>query len=151
MSINACIQAHVNNVMHAGGWLEGGLTCSFEKLILDAELLQMQAALLEPVIIDDDSLGIDAIAEVGSGGHFFGSPHTLARYENAFYQPILSDWRNFESWQEGGSKNATQRANEIWKRLLHEYEKPAIDPAIDEQLLAYMARRKEEIKNEPTH
>jgi trimethylamine--corrinoid protein Co-methyltransferase len=151
MSINACIQAHVNNVMHAGGWLEGGLTCSFEKLILDAELLQMQAALLEPVIIDDDSLGIDAIAEVGSGGHFFGSPHTLARYENAFYQPILSDWRNFESWQEGGSKNATQRANEIWKRLLHEYKKPTIDPAIDEQLLAYMARRKEEIKNEPTH
>jgi len=110
MSINACIQAHVNNVMHAGGWLEGGLTCSFEKLILDAELLQMQAAFLQPVVVDDNSMGLDAIAEVGPGGHFFGTAHTMERYENAFYQPILSDWRNFEAWQEDGSKTATQRA-----------------------------------------
>jgi trimethylamine--corrinoid protein Co-methyltransferase len=151
MSINACIQAHVNNVMHAGGWLEGGLTCSFEKLILDAELLQMQTAFLQPVNIDTDSLGIDAIAEVGPGGHFFGSAHTLERYENAFYQPMLSDWRNFETWQEDGAKTATQRANEIWKRILHEYEKPPIDPAIEEELQAYMVRRKEEISNEQVH
>ena len=81
MSINACIQAHINFVMHAGGWLEGGLTCSFEKLILDAELLQMQSAFLDPVIIDEESLGLDAIAEVGAGGHFFGTAHTLERYE----------------------------------------------------------------------
>jgi trimethylamine--corrinoid protein Co-methyltransferase len=148
MSINACIQAHVNNVMHAGGWLEGGLTCSFEKLILDAELLQMQAAFLQPVVIDDDSMGLEAIAEVGPGGHFFGTAHTMERYENAFYQPILSDWRNFETWQEDGSKTASQRANEIWKRLLAEYEKPAIDPAIEEELQAYMARRKEQIARE---
>ena len=145
MSINACVQAHVNNVMHAGGWLEGGLTASFEKLILDAELLQMQAAFLQPVAVDADSFGLDAIAEVGPGGHFFGTAHTLERYEHAFYQPILSDWRNFETWQEDGAKTATQRANEIWKRLLAEYEKPPIDPAIEEQLQAYMARRKEEI------
>ena len=145
MSLNACIQAHVNDVMHAGGWLEGGLTCSFEKLILDAELLQMQAAFLQPVDMDQDSVGLDAIEEVGPGGHFFGSAHTLERYENAFYQPILSDWRNFETWQEDGSKTATQRANEIWKRLLDEYEKPPIDPAIEEELQAYMAKRKEEI------
>jgi len=148
MSLNACIQAHVNNVMHAGGWLEGGLTCSFEKLILDAELLQMQAAMLQPVIVDDDSLGLEAIAEVGPGGHFFGSAHTMERYENAFYQPILSDWRNFETWQEDGAKTATQRANEIWKQLLKDYEKPPIDPAIEEQLQAYMARRKQEIASE---
>jgi len=148
MSINACIQAHVNDVMHAGGWLEGGLTCSFEKLILDAELLQMQAAFLQPIAIDDDSLGIEAIAEVGPGGHFFGTAHTLERYESAFYQPILSDWRNFETWQEDGAKNATQRANEIWKNLLNEYEKPPIDPAIEEELQAYMIKRKQEIKNE---
>ena len=151
MSINACIQAHVNNVMHAGGWLEGGLTCSFEKLILDAELLQMQAAFLQPVDIGVDSLGIDAIAEVGPGGHFFGSAHTLERYENAFYQPILSDWRNFETWQDDGAKTATQRANETWKRLLREYQKPAIDPAVEEELQAYMARRKKEIANEKIH
>ncbi|MCP4471159.1 MAG: trimethylamine methyltransferase family protein [Gammaproteobacteria bacterium] len=148
MSINACIQAQVNNVMHAGGWLEGGLTCSFEKLILDAELLQMQAAFLQPVTIDDDSLGLEAIAEVGPGGHFFGSAHTMERYENAFYQPILSDWRNFEAWQEDGAKTATQRANQIWKRLLREYEKPPIDAAIEEELQAYMARRKQEISHE---
>jgi trimethylamine--corrinoid protein Co-methyltransferase len=108
----------------------------------------MQAAFLQPVIVDDDSLGIDAIAEVGPGGHFFGSAHTLERYENAFYQPILSDWRNFETWQDDGAKTATQRANEIWKQLLHEYEKPPIDAAIEEELRAYMARRKEEISNE---
>ena len=148
MSINACIQAHVNDVMHAGGWLEGGLTCSFEKLILDAELLQMQAAFLQPIDIDTDSLGLDAIREVGPGGHFFGSSHTLERYEDAFYEPILSDWRNFEAWQEDGAKTATQRANEIWKNLLRDYQKPAIDPAIEEELEAYMAKRKQEIENE---
>lgn len=148
MSLNACVQAHVNNVMHAGGWLEGGLTCSFEKLILDAELLQMQAALLQPVVVDDDSLGLEAIAEVGPGGHFFGTAHTMERYENAFYQPILSDWRNFETWQEDGAKTATQRANEIWKQLLNDYEKPPIDPAIEEELKSYMARRREEIARE---
>ena len=147
MSINACVQAHVNNVMHAGGWLEGGLTASFEKLILDAELLQMQAAFLQPVDMDPDSFGLEAIAEVGPGGHFFGTAHTLERYENAFYEPILSDWRNFETWQEDGAKTATQRANDIWKRLLDEYEKPPIDPAIEEELQAYMARRKEEISS----
>jgi trimethylamine--corrinoid protein Co-methyltransferase len=151
MSINACVQAHVNNVMHAGGWLEGGLTASFEKLILDAELLQLQAAFLQPVAIDADSFGLEAIAEVGPGGHFFGSAHTLARYENAFYEPILSDWRNYETWLEDGAKTATERAHEIWQRLLREYEKPPLDPAVDEQLQAYMARRKEEIGREDRH
>ncbi|MCP4493565.1 MAG: trimethylamine methyltransferase family protein [Gammaproteobacteria bacterium] len=151
MSIHACIQAHANNVMQAGGWLEGGLTCSYEKLILDAELLQMQAAFLEPVNTDADSLGIDAIREVGHGGHFFGATHTLERYQHAFYQPILSDWRNFESWQEDGAKSATQRANDIWKKILQEYQKPPLDAAIEEELQAYMAHRKEEIGREGVH
>ena len=145
MSVNACIQAHVNNIMHAGGWLEGGLTCSFEKLILDAEILQMQSAFLEPVVVDRDSMGLDAIAEVAPGGHFFGTSHTLERYENAFYQPILSDWRNFETWRDDGARSATQRANTIWKQILKEYQKPAIDPSIEEELRAYMAKRKEQI------
>ncbi len=148
MSINACIQAHINNVMHAGGWLEGGLTCSFEKLILDAELLQMQSAFLQPVIVDDSTLALDAIEEVGPGGHFFGAAHTLERYRDAFYEPILSDWRNFETWRDDGGQTATQRANRIWKKILREYEKPAIDPAIEEELQAYMARRKEQINKE---
>ena len=147
MSINACIQAHVNNVMHAGGWLEGGLTCSFEKLILDAELLQMQSAFLDPVIVDKDSLGLEAIEEVGVGGHYFGAAHTLERYQNAFYEPILSDWRNYETWRDDGSRTALERANSIWKQILREYEKPQIDSAIEEELQAYMAKRKEEIRS----
>lgn len=146
MSISACIQSHVNVMMHAGGWLEGGLTCSFEKLILDAELLQMQAALLDPIDLSDDALGLDAIAEVGPAGHFFGTQHTLDRYENAFYSPILSDWRNYEAWEEDGAKTATKRANEIWKQLLKDYDKPPIDAAVEEELEAYVARRKEEIE-----
>ncbi len=145
MSVNACIQAHANYVMHAGGWLEGGLTCSFEKLILDAELLQLQSALLDPVIVNEEEIGLDAIAEVGAGGHFFGATHTLDRYRNAFYVPILSDWRNFETWRDDGSRTAVQRANSIWKQLLRDYEKPPIDPGVEEQLQEYMAKRKKEI------
>ncbi len=146
LSVNACIQAHINNVMHAGGWIEGGLTCSFEKLILDAEILQMQSAFLDPVVFDEDAFGFDAIKQAGIGGHFFGTTHTLERYQDAFYQPILSDWRNFETWQEDGGHNALQRANKIWKQILREYEKPYIDPAVEEELQAYMAKRKEEIR-----
>ncbi|WP_166418300.1 trimethylamine methyltransferase family protein [Cochlodiniinecator piscidefendens] len=146
MSINACIQGHINVMMHAGGWLEGGLTCSFEKLILDAELLQMQAALLDPIDLSDDALGLEAIAEVGPSGHFFGTAHTLARYETAFHSPILSDWRNYETWRDDGAKTATERANTVWKQLLRDYEKPAIDPAVEEELEAYVAKRKTEIR-----
>ena len=145
MSIHACIQGHINVMMHAGGWLEGGLTCSFEKLILDAELLQMQAAMLDPIDLSKDALGLDAIAKVGPSGHFFGTAHTLARYQDAFYSPILSDWRNYETWRDDGAKTATERANIIWKKLLRDYEKPPIDPAIEEELEAYVAKRKTEI------
>ncbi|MDH3468270.1 MAG: trimethylamine methyltransferase family protein, partial [Gammaproteobacteria bacterium] len=84
-------------------------------------------------------------AEVGPGGHFFGASHTLERYETAFYQPLLSDWRNFETWHEAGAKNATDRANRVWKQLLKEYEEPALDPAIAEELNVFVARRKQEI------
>ena len=128
--------------MTVGGWLEGGLTCSFEKLILDAELLQMQAAFLQPVNLAEEESGLDAIAEVGPGGHFFGSAHTLERYQNAFYQPLLPDWRNFETWRDDGEKTATQRANGIWKKLLHEFEKPLIDASVEEELKVYMTKRK---------
>ena len=135
--------AHLLN--HAAGWMHGGLTASFEKLILDAELLQMQAEFLTPLDLSADALGLEAIAEVGPAGHFFGTAHTLARYETAFYHPILSDGRNYENWQDDGGKTATQRANTIWKQLLNDYEKPPIDPAVEEELEAYVARRKEQI------
>ena len=144
MSIWGAVMGHANLVHHAAGWLEGGLTASFEKAVLDAEMLQMIAEVLQPLVIDDDSLAFDAIAEVQPGGHFFGARHTLERYETAFYSPMLSDWRNFETWQEDGAKTATERANRIWKELIRSFEPPPLDPAINEELEAFVRRRKEE-------
>jgi trimethylamine---corrinoid protein Co-methyltransferase len=149
MSLWAAVMGHTNLVFHAGGWLEGGLTASFEKLIIDAEMLQMMAEYLTPVIVDDENLALDAIAEVAPGGHFFGASHTLARFENAFYEPIVSDWQNFESWEDAGSLTATQRANTVWKQLLAEYEAPPLDEGIREALEAYVKRRKSEISSGP--
>ena len=100
---------------------------------------------LRPVAVDDAQLAFDAIAEVQAGGHFFGASHTLARYETAFYRPLVSDWRNYEAWREAGAQDATQRATAVWKRALGEYEQPPMDPAIREELEAYVARRREEI------
>jgi trimethylamine--corrinoid protein Co-methyltransferase len=146
MSLWGSIMGGANLVNHAAGWLEGGLTASFEKLILDAEMLQMMAEYLRPIEVTDDELALDAIAEVEPGGHHFGTSHTLARYETAFYSPIMSNRQNFESWQEAGSIDAGTRANEIWKQLLQEYTQPDLDPAIDEALVDYVDRRKLEIE-----
>jgi len=132
-------------IKHAAGWLHGGLTASLEKLIIDAEVLQMVAASLEPFEVNSETLARDAIREVGPGGHFFGSAHTMERYEKAFYAPLLSNWSNHESWLEAGSVNTEQRANQIWKQLLKEYQQPPLDPAIDDALQDYVARRKQEM------
>jgi trimethylamine---corrinoid protein Co-methyltransferase len=148
MSLWGTIMGGVHLIEHAAGWLEGGLTASFEKLILDAEMLQMMREFLNPIRIDEESLGLDAIREVGPGGHFFGVGHTLERFEHAFYEPMLSDWRNFENWQDSGSKSGTERANAIWKELLRTYEAPALDPGIAEELDAYVARRMEAISRQ---
>ncbi len=145
MSLWGAIMGGANFVNHAAGWLEGGLTASFEKLILDAEMLQMMAEYLRPIDVNEDELALDAIAEVGPGGHHFGTSHTLARYETAFYSPIMSNRQNFEAWEEAGSIDAGARANAIWKQLLQEYEQPALDPAIDEALVAYVDKRKLEL------
>jgi trimethylamine--corrinoid protein Co-methyltransferase len=145
MSIWGSVLGGASLLYQGAGWLEGGLTASFEKLILDAELLQQMAEVMAPIVVDDQTLGLDAIAEVGPGGHFFGTAHTLARFETAFYQPMLSDWRNFETWQEDGAQTATERANRIWKQLLAEYEPPALDPGAAEALDAFVDRRKREI------
>jgi trimethylamine--corrinoid protein Co-methyltransferase len=144
MSIWPCVLAHCNVVKHALGWLEGGLCTSYEKIILDAEMLQMIAAFLEPLETGADALALDAIREVGPGSHFFQAAHTMARYASAFYAPLLSDWRNFETWQEDGALDATRRANRLWKELLAAYEPPPIDAAVAEEIAAFVARRKEE-------
>ncbi|MDG2479829.1 MAG: trimethylamine methyltransferase family protein [Alphaproteobacteria bacterium] len=149
MSIWGAVMGHANLLHHGAGWLEGGLTASFEKAILDAEMLQMMSEFIQPMTINDDSLAFEAIKEVQPGGHFFGAAHTLEHYETAFYDPMLSDWRNFETWEEDGSKTATVRANGIWKELLGNFEAPELDPAIAEELDAYVTRRKEEEANRP--
>ena len=144
MSLWGAIMGGAHLVNHAAGWLEGGLTASFEKLIIDAEMLQMMAEYLRPIDFSDDELALDAIAEVDPGGHHFGTAHTLERYESAFYAPIVSSRENFESWQEAGSKDASVRANTIWKQMLKDYEQPPLDAAIDEELVDYVERRKQE-------
>jgi trimethylamine---corrinoid protein Co-methyltransferase len=143
-SLWALVQGGGNFIMHAAGWMEGGLTCSFEKFILDCDLLQMVAEFLTPLDVSPAGLAMDAVREVGPGGHYFGTAHTLERFETAFYSPILSDWRNFETWQEAGSPIAYQKANAVWQRELAAYERPAMDPAIEEELDAFVARRKAE-------
>ena len=145
MSIWSTVMSHCNFVIHGGGWLEGGLTASFEKLIIDAEMLQMITEVLRPVEIDDDTLGLDAFHEVGPGGHFFGAADTLRRYEDAFYAPLVSDWQNFENWTDRGSQTVAQRANQVWKQLLASYEPPEIDAALLAELQAFVTRRKSEI------
>ena len=145
MSLWGTVLAHTHLINHAAGWLEGGLTASFEKTIIDAEMLQMMAETLKPIAVNDEELALDAIDEVPPGGHHFGTAHTLERYESAFYAPMLSSRQNFESWQEQGSPDAAQRANAIGKQLLADYEQPVTDPAITEALDDYVIRRKNEI------
>jgi trimethylamine--corrinoid protein Co-methyltransferase len=144
-SLWAAIMGKSHLIMHAAGWLEGGLTASMEKLVVDAEMLRAWAQILKPIEFNDDDLAVDAIKDVAPGGHFFGAPHTLARYETAFYRPLLSDWSNFENWRDAGAKDATQRAHELWKKLKEQYVAPPLDPAIVEAVDAYVARRRAEI------
>lgn len=143
-SLWGVVAAGGNFVMHGAGWLEGGLRCSYEKMILDIDLLQMVAEFLTPLDMSEDALAVDAIRSVGPGGHFFGTPHTQSRYKNAFYAPVISDWRNFETWTEAGSPTAVERANKIWKERLATYEEPFMDPAIREELNAFVEKRKAE-------
>ena len=140
-SLWGAIMGGVNLLMHGAGWMEGGLHASYEKMILDAELLGMVEAFLDPVVVDDDTLAFEAMREVGPGGHFFGAEHTQSRYKTAFHKPMLSDWRNYETWQEAGSPEVPEKANRIWKELLAAYEPPPMDAAIREELDAFVARR----------
>ena len=131
----------VNFVLHAAGWLEGGLVAGFEKFVLDCDLIQMVMEFMTPLDTTEDALGVEAIREVGPGGHFFGAQHTLARYSNAFYAPIISDWRNSQQWEAAGKPEAMQRANTVYKQALEEYVAPALDPARREELDAFVERR----------
>ena len=144
MSAWGSILGGVNMMVHAAGWLEGGLTGSMEKFILDIEMLQTFAEIFEPLASEDAELAFDAIAAVEPGSHFFGCEHTMERYQTAFYEPLVSDWSNFGQWSDNGSLTATQRANGIWKQILQDFEAPALDQARSEELQAFIERRSAE-------
>lgn len=138
------VLGQANLVMHAAGWLEGGLCASFEKMVIDAEVLQGLGECFRPIEVNDSELALDAIRDVGPGGHFFGTGHTLARYQDAFYQPLLSDWQNHGAWQAGGSHDALARAGSIARQLIDTHRPQTLDPAVNEALDAFVARRKGE-------
>ena len=143
-SLWASVSAGVNVVYHAAGWLEGGLCASYEKFVMDCETLQQMIAYLRPVPATEDDIAVEAIREVGPNGHFFGCTHTQERYETAFYGPFLSDWSNFESWEEQGSVDTARRANALFKKILAEFEPPPLDEARREELEEFVERRKRE-------
>ena len=143
-SLWGAVMGGCNLMKHAAGWLEGGLCSSFEKLVLDVDLLQMVAEFLTPLTVDDDTLALEAVRDVGPGGHYFGTAHTQARYRTAFYPPLISDWRNHEAWVEAGAPDAMQHAHRLYKEALQAYEPPPIDRAVAEELEAFVAKRKEE-------
>lgn len=144
MSLWATCLAHTNMIVHSFGWMEGGLRASFEKFIIDLEMVQTLMKVMERVDFSDSELGLDAMREVGPGGHYFGARHTLERYENAFYQPVLADWRNWKTWEQHGAVDATHRAHRVYKQFLTEYEVPAMDPGVREELVGFIDRRKSE-------
>ena len=143
-SLWASITSGTNIVYHAAGWLEGGLCASYEKFVMDCEVLQNFQSYLQPMVVDDSTLAFDAMKEVGSNGHFFGIQHTQDRYETAFYSPFLSDWQNFENFRDNGGVWTAERANKMWKQILNEFKAPTMDEAIKEELEAFVEKRKEE-------
>jgi len=136
----------VHYVLHAAGWSDGGLTASFEQIVIDAEMLEMTARFFAGVPVDDETLALDVIAHVPAGGHFLGEEHTRRHFKSEFYFPQLADTEAYEAWVKKGSKDAYARATERWKKLLGSYQEPRLDPAIDEALRDFVARRKREIE-----
>ena len=145
-AMHSTMLAGANFVLHAAGWMEGGLCTGFEKLMMDADRLGSYQKILDHGLVsDDEAMARDAYEEVDPGGHFLGCAHTMRNYTTAFYEPELSDSENVESWEEGGAKDMRARAYEKWNAMLAQYEAPPIDLAIDEALKDYIARRKREV------
>lgn len=143
-SLWGVISGGCNMIYHGAGWLEGGLNAGYEKFIIDCELIQNVMHYLKPVPTTEDDIAVQAIKEVGPDGHFFGHPHTMERYETAFYSPFLSDWRNHGTWKEDGAIETPERATRLWKAILNEFEAPPMDEAHKEELVAFVERRKAE-------
>ncbi len=145
-SLWSAVQARANFIYHSAGWLEGGLIASPEKFIMDCEVLQMIQRYMEPKVVATgvEDIAIDAIREVGPQGHFFGIEHTQKRYETAFYSPFVSDWSNFEAWELNGGTWTAERAHKIYNDILDEFIPPSMDEAVKEELMDFVAKRKEE-------
>jgi trimethylamine---corrinoid protein Co-methyltransferase len=141
-SLWGAIMGGVNFLMHGAGWMEGGLQASFEKMALDADLLAMVGEFLKPLRVDEAELALEAMREVGPGGHFFGAEHTQSRYRTAFFPPMISDWRNYETWREAGSPTAFDAAERIVAERLRDFVAPPFEADRLEALAAFVARRK---------
>ncbi len=141
MNMMGAALAGANIIIHAAGWIESGLSASFEKFILDVEMVQMFAEVFQQVGTSEAEIAVDAIGAVAPGGHFFGTDHTLERYDSAFYEPIVFTRQNFGQWTEAGSQTAAQRANPIWKRIVADFEPPHLEGSIRGELDDYVARR----------
>ncbi len=137
--------AGANWVMHSAGWLESGLVSCYEKFVIDIEILRMLKEEFTPLEVDEASLAWGAHQEVGHGGHFLGAAHTLERFRECFYRPLLSSTENFERWKKLGERDATARAGEIWRKTLEEYEQPPLDDGIRTSLGEYVVRRRAEL------
>jgi trimethylamine--corrinoid protein Co-methyltransferase len=145
MTLLPTFLAGTNFVMHAAGWLEGGLVSSYEKFVVDVELLRMLQSEFTPLEIDEESLAFGAHEEVGHGGHFLGAAHTMERFRECFYRPLLSSTANFERWLRDGGKDASARAGDIWRRTLDDYQQPPLDDAVRAELDEYVTRRRAEL------
>jgi len=140
------VQAGVNFVLHAAGWLEGGLIAGYEKFVIDLEICGMMARFVNGIPLTEEDFAWDAYQEIGPGQHFLGAQHTMRHYDTAFYQHKIFSMDNYEKWQEEGAQDTYQKANPVWKRMLKEYEAPALDPAIAEELHAFAEGRRAEIR-----
>jgi trimethylamine--corrinoid protein Co-methyltransferase len=147
MAMLPAVMARVNFVLHAAGWLENGLAAGYEKFVLDCELLGMFHKYLQGVDLSEEAFALDSIRAVEPGGHHLGTEYTMSHFRTAFYRAELFDYNSAEQWAIDGSKDGAQRANEKYKRLLQEYEEPPLDPAVEEELLEFIAGRKEEIED----
>ncbi|MDX6358703.1 MAG: trimethylamine---corrinoid protein Co-methyltransferase [Nocardioidaceae bacterium] len=145
MTMMPTFLAGANWVMHSAGWLEGGLVAGYEKFILDVEILQMMQAEFTPLEIDEESLAFGAHEEVGHRGHFLGAAPTMERFRTCFYRPLLSSSENYERWTRNGGKDATERAGEIYRTRLQEFQQPVLDDAVRQELEEYVVRRRAEL------
>ncbi len=145
MSLWPTFLAGTNFVMHAAGWLESALVSCYEKLVVDVEQLRMLHEVFKPLRIDEEALAFSAHQEVGQGGHFLGAAHTLERFRECFYRPLVSSTENYERWARNGGSDTATRASEIWRKTLEEYEEPAMETDLKAELKAYVDRRRAEL------